>query len=74
MHIVHEKSYEDLLLMNYDMSLHQNDLPFLAREIFKSVNNLNLQFMWTYFSFKPNLYELRKGNVFFFSGIDLSRD
>ena len=74
MHIVHEKSYEDLLLMNDDISIHQNHLHFLAREIFKSVNNLNLQFMWNYFSFKPILCELRKGNVFFCSGIDLTRD
>ena len=69
LHIVHEtfeKSYEDLLLMNY-ISIHQNHLHFLATEIFKSVNNLNLQFMWNYFSFKPILCELRKGNAMHFS-------
>ena len=54
--------------------LHQNHLHFLATEIFKSVNNFNLQFMWNYFSFKPILYELRKENVCFSSGIDLARD
>ena len=72
--MVHGKSYEDLLLTNDDISIHQNYLHFLAREIFKSINNLNLQFMWNYFSLKPILYDLRKGNVFFCSGIDLTRD
>ena len=28
----YEKSYEDLLLMNDDISVHQNHLPFLAPE------------------------------------------
>ena len=60
--IVHEKSYEDLLLMNDDISIHQHHLHFLATEIFTSVNNVNLELMWNCFSFKPILYELRKGN------------
>ena len=77
LHIVHEtyteiiwRSYEKTLtenLMNDDISIHQNHLHFLATEIFKSVNDLNLQFMWNYFRFKPILYELRKGNVIHFS-------
>ena len=74
LHIVDEKLYEDLLFMNDDISIHQTLLHFLATEIFKSVINLNLQFMWNYFSFKPIVYELRKGNVFFCSGIDLTGD
>ena len=64
MHILHEKSFEDLLLMNDYVSVHQNHLHFLSTEILKSVNDLNLQFMWTYFSVKPILYELRKGMHF----------
>ena len=68
----YEKLYEDLLLMNNDISLHQNHLHFLATEIFNksslfnSINNLNLQFRWNCFSFKLILYELRKGNVMHF--------
>ena len=68
----YEKSYEDLLLMNDDISIHQNHLHFLATEIFNkssifnSINNLNPQFMWNCFSFKLILYELRKGNVMHF--------
>ena len=45
-----------------------------SQQIFKSVNNLNLPTIWNYFSFKPVLYELRKGNVFSSSRIDLTRD
>ena len=60
--IVHEKSYEDLLLMNDDISIHQHHLHFLSTEICTSVNNVNLEFMWNCFSFKPILYELRKEN------------
>ena len=69
--IVHKKSYEDLLLMNDGISIHQNHLHFLTTEIFKSVNNLNLQFMRNYFSVQSIIYELRKGNAFFSRLIDL---
>ena len=61
---MYEKSYEDLLFMNDDISIHQNHLHFLATEIFNkssifnSINNLNPQFMWNCFSFKLILYEL----------------
>ena len=70
------RSYEDLLLMNDNISIHQ--IIYISSQqichIFKSVNNFSLQFMWNYFSFKSILYELRKWNVFFSSGIDLTRD
>ena len=68
----HEKSYEYLLFINDDISIHQNHLHFLAPEIFSkssifnSINNLNPQVMWNCFSFKPILYELSKGNVIHF--------
>ena len=68
----YEKSYEDLVLMNDNISIHQNSLHFLATEIFNKfsifnfINNLNPQFMWNCFSFKLILYELRKGNVIYF--------
>ena len=54
-HKTYEKSYEDRLLMNEDISIHQNHLHFLATEtfnkssIFNSINNLNPQFMWSCF-------------------------
>ena len=68
----YEKSYKDLLLMNDDISIHQNYLHFLATQIFNKssifnfINKLNPQFMWNCFRFKLILYELRKGNVMHF--------
>ena len=74
----YEKSYEDLLLINDDIFIHQNHLHLLATEIlnkssiFNSINNWNPQFMWNYFSFKLILYELRKGNEMHFSLVPLT--
>ena len=31
-------------------------------EVYKSVNNLNPQFMWNYFNISTAPYELKKGN------------
>ena len=56
----YEKSYNNLLIMNRDISIHQNHLPFLVTEVYKSANNLNPQFMWNYFNFSTLPYELRK--------------
>ena len=56
------KSYNELLILNREISIHQKHLHFLATEVYKSVNNLNPQFMWNYFNFSTLLYELRKGN------------
>ena len=56
----YEKSYNNLLIMNRDISIHQNHLPFLVTEVYRSANNLNPQFMWNYFNFSTLPYELRK--------------
>ena len=40
----------------------RNIYIFLATEVYKSVNNLNPQFMWNYFNFSTLPYKLRKGN------------
>ena len=56
----YEKSYNNLLIMNRDISIHQNHLPFLVTEVYKSANNLNPQLMWNYFNFSTLPYELRK--------------
>ena len=58
----YEKSYNELLILNRDISIHQKHLHFLATEVYKSVNNLNPQFMWNYFNISTLPYELRKGN------------
>ena len=52
----YEKSYNELL------SIHQKHLHYLATEVYKSVLNLNSQFMWNYFNFSTLSYELRKEN------------
>ena len=44
----YEKSYNGLLVLNRDISMHQKHLHLLAMEIYKSVNNLNLQFTWIF--------------------------
>ena len=56
------KSYNELLILNRGISIHQKHLHFLATEVYKSVNNLNPQFMWNYFNISSLPYELRKGN------------
>ena len=59
---IYEKSYNDLLIFNRDITIHQKHLHFLATDVYKSVNNLNPEFMWNYFNFSALPYELRKGN------------
>ena len=46
----YEKSYNELLILNRDISIHQKHQHFLATNVYKSVNNLNPQFMWNYFN------------------------
>ena len=59
---IYEKSYNELLILNRTISIHQKHLHFLATEVYKSVNNLNPQGMWNYFNFSTLSNELRKGN------------
>ena len=56
------KSYDELLELNNDLSIHQRHLLYLAIEAFKSIMNLNSQFMWSYFEEKPMPYNLRNGS------------
>ena len=42
-------TYDELLSINSDVSIHQRYLRFLVIEVFKSVN-LNPHFMWDYFT------------------------
>ena len=52
-----------LLSIYNKVSIHQRHLHFLAAEAFKSVNNLNSQFMWDYLKIKFFTQDLRKGNT-----------
>ena len=54
-------SYEELLEMNNEVSIHQKHLRALICEVFKSLNNTNPEFMWSYFSFKNVTYNFRSG-------------
>ena len=58
----YEKSCNGLIILNRDISIHQKHLQFLATEVYKSVNNLNPQFMWNCFNFSTLPCKLRKGN------------
>ena len=48
-HNTYDTSYDELLLMDSYVSIHQRHQRFLVKEVFKSVNNLNPHFMRDYF-------------------------
>ena len=56
------RSYDELLEPNKDLSIHLRHLRYLAIESFKSIKHLNPQFMWSYFEEKPIPYNLRDGS------------
>ena len=47
-----DASYDDLLQLNNNVSLHQRLLRFLLTEIYKSTGILNPEFMWLYFKYR----------------------
>ena len=55
------KNYDELLRDNNEFSVHQRHLRTLICEIFKSLSNLNPEFMWSYFVFKNITYNIRNG-------------
>ena len=54
-------TYDNLLLQSNTVSVHQRHLRFLMAEIYKSIFQLNPEFMWSYFKHKDMSYDLRKG-------------
>ena len=54
------KNYDELLRDNNEVSIHQSHLRALICEVFKSLNNLNSDFMWLFFVFKNITYNIRK--------------
>ena len=56
------KSCDELLELNNDSFIHQRHLCYFVIEVFKSIMNLNPQFMWSYFEEKPMTYNLRDGS------------
>ena len=47
-----DDGYDELLQMNNEITIHQKHLHALICEVFKSLNNSNAAFMWSYFTFK----------------------
>ena len=54
---------DNLLLESNTVSVHQRHLRFLMTEIYKSISQLNPQFMWSFFTHKDIPYNLRKGPI-----------
>ena len=46
----YDKSYHDLLNFSNGFSVHQRHLRFIAIEVYKSIINMNPEFMWKFFS------------------------
>ena len=57
-------SYDNLLLQNNTVSVHQRHPTFLMTEMYKSISQLNPEFMRSYFTHKEMSYSLRKGPTF----------
>ena len=55
------KNYDELLRDNSEFSIHQRQLRAVICEVFKPLNNLNPEFMWSYFVFKNITYNIRNG-------------
>ena len=56
----YNKSYEELLQLNNNLSIHQRHLQYLILEIFKSLIHLNLEFLWSCLHENSIPYDLRK--------------
>ena len=58
-----DDSYNNLLLRSNSVSIYQRHLRFLVTEIFKSISQINPEFMWSFFRQKRLHYNLRKGPI-----------
>ena len=59
----YKSTYEELLASHNYISIHQKHLKHLAVEVYKSLTNLNPEFMWPFFKNKSIPYNLRNGNI-----------
>ena len=55
------ESYEELLTRSKEVSIHQKHLRVMATEIYKSLADINPDFMKPYFKIKEMSYNLRNG-------------
>ena len=63
---IHHKELEavfndELLQISNEIIIHQKHLHALICKVFKSLNNSNPEFMWSYFTFKNITYNIRNG-------------
>ena len=58
----YNKSYEELLLINKNFSIHQKHLRILAIEVYESIMHFNPGFIWNFLNTNPFPYNLRKGS------------
>ena len=54
-----DEGYDELLQMNNAITIHQKHLYALVCKVFKSLNNFNSEFMWSYFTFTNITYNIR---------------
>ena len=59
----YNSTYEELLASHNYIFIHQKHLKHLVIEVYKSLTNLNLEFMWPFFKNKSIPYNLRYGNI-----------
>ena len=60
-HNDYQKSHDELLDVNNDVNIHQQHLRILALEVFKSIADVNPEFMWSYLNENTIPYNLRNG-------------
>ena len=56
-------TYEEFRASHNEISIRQKHLKHLAIEVYKSLTNLNPEFMWPFFKKKSIPYNLRNGNI-----------
>ena len=56
-----DPGYDELLQMSNKITIHQKHLHTLTCEVFKSLNDSNPVFIWSYFTFKNITYNIRNG-------------
>ena len=54
------KNYDELLRDHNEVSIHQRHLGVLICKVFKSLNNLKPEFMWSYFFFQKHKVQYKK--------------
>ena len=57
------KSYKEFLLIKNEVSVHQRHIRALLMRVFNSLNNINREFKWSYFTFKHVTITFRNGTM-----------